>query len=249
MMVTDICRDEIVYTDEWGTMPADIDEIISRYNKSRNRFLYYPWGVWITAYARYNLFSGILAFGNDYVYSDTDSIKVRNYKKHIKYIQFYNKVIKYKLDMCLSHYGIPTELTAPKTIKGVTKQLGEWDDEGMYSRFKTLGAKRYMTEKDGKISLTVAGLNKHVAIPYLLDKFGDRIFENFTDELYVPPEHTGKLTHTYLDYEQSAIVEDYLGNIEPIHELSSIHLSPCDFTLSLTENFKKYLQGKILEMR
>ena len=32
--------------------------------------------------------------------------------------------------------------------------------EGKYTRFKTLGAKRYLYEEDGELYLTVAGLSK-----------------------------------------------------------------------------------------
>ena len=49
-------------------------EEIQKYNDSKNRFLYYAWGIWVTAYARRNLWTGILAVGKDYIYSDTDSI-------------------------------------------------------------------------------------------------------------------------------------------------------------------------------
>ena len=50
------------------------------------------------------------------------------------------------------------------------------DFEGYYERFKTLGAKRYMVQKDGKVNITVSGLNKKIAVPYLQQKFGDNIF-------------------------------------------------------------------------
>ena len=77
MCVTDIVKDNAIYSDDdnWGFEKVDIDEEIQKYNDSKNRFLYYAWGIWVTAYARRNLWTGILAVGKDYIYSDTDSIK------------------------------------------------------------------------------------------------------------------------------------------------------------------------------
>ncbi|MEM1506600.1 hypothetical protein RG959_25010, partial [Domibacillus sp. 8LH] len=77
-----------VYGDEWGFEKVDVNEEIEKYNSSRKRFLYYAWGIWVTAYARRNLWTGILAVGNDYIYSDTDSLKVLNYEKHEPYIEW-----------------------------------------------------------------------------------------------------------------------------------------------------------------
>lgn len=243
MMVTDICRDEIIYEDEWVTEKNDIEESIMKYNKSIKRFLYYPWGVWVTAYARRNLFTGICEFGYDYVYSDTDSIKVMNKDKHMDYINSYNNYVLRKLKIAMDYHGIDIEMTRPKNIKGETKQIGIWDFEGTYSRFKTLGAKRYMYEKDGKINLTVSGVNKSKAVPYLIKTFGDKIFEKFDDELYIPKEYTGKMTHTYIDNEQIGIVTDYLGNKYNYHEYSSVHLENADYSLSLSKKYVDFLLG------
>src|SRR5699024_4256862 len=79
MSVTNIVRDDIEYTDDWEVHEANVEEKIQEYNEKITRFLFYPWGVWVTAYARRNLWTGIFAFGVDYIYSDTDSIKLKNY--------------------------------------------------------------------------------------------------------------------------------------------------------------------------
>ncbi len=102
MTVTDIVRDEHNYNnvDGWFEETGDTLKQIDKYNKSKNRFLYYAWGVWITAYARFNLWTGILAMGTDYVYSDTDSIKLLNYDDHIEYINKYNEIIYLKYMQC-----------------------------------------------------------------------------------------------------------------------------------------------------
>lgn len=243
MMVTDICRDDIIYDGNWSKNKADIDKALRKYNDNKRRFLFYPWGVWVTAYARHNLFSGIIEFSDDYVYSDTDSVKVKNYENHMDYINRYNERVLFKLSKACEYHGIDVELTRPKTIEGEEKILGVWDDEGIYTRFKTLGAKRYMVEKNGEINITVSGLNKKIAVPYLNEKYGDKVFENFTNELYVPPGKTGKNTFTYIDDEIEGYITDYLGNESYYYEKSGAHLEPADYTLSLSKQFIDYLKG------
>lgn len=248
MTVTDICRDEIEYESrrldsEWMKERPVLETAIDKYNKSSQRFLYYPWGVWVTAYARRNLFSGIYACSDDYVYSDTDSIKVLNPESHMDYINAYNEIVVDKLNEAMKYHGLPESSYKPKTIKGVEKCLGVWDNEGIYTRFKTLGAKRYMTEKNGEISLTVSGLNKFVAMPYLMEKYGDDIFDAFDDELYIPPNYTGKNTLTYIDDEQEGIVTDYLGTPAEFHTPSGIHMEPADYSLSLSADYMKFIMG------
>jgi hypothetical protein len=249
MMVTDIWREEITYKgDEWRKSVPDIETAIDKYNESVRRFLFYPWGVWVTAYARRNLFTGIYEFGTDYVYSDTDSVKALNIAKHQRYIEEYNRRITAKLERACKYHMIDPARTRPKTIEGVEKQLGVWDFEGVYTRFKTLGAKRYMTEKPDKkgvlqVSITVSGVNKFAAVPYLKDKYKDQIFDAFDDELYIPPENTGKNTHTYIDYEQRGILKDYTGAYGEYHEYSSTHLEAADYSLSLSRAYVDYIKG------
>ena len=245
MCVTDICKEEIEYTagNDWIKEPPNIEELISKYNNSKRRFLSYAWGIWVTAYARFNLFTGICEFKDDYIYSDTDSLKVQNTEKHKTYICRYNELVRYKLEKAMKHHNLPIEMCSPKTIKGAEKTLGLWDFEGTYTRFKTLGAKRYMVEQNGEINITVSGVNKNIAVPYLKKKYGDKIFEAFDDELYIPKGYTGKMTHTYIDEEKNGIITDYMGISIEYNELSGTHLEDCDYDMSIAAKYIDYLLG------
>lgn len=253
MCVTDICRDDIQYNDMWSKLKPDKEKAISTYNKSVKRFLSYAWGVWITAYARLNLFTGIIECREDYLYADTDSIKILNAERHEEYFKRYNNMVIYKLQQAANYHGFDISLTSPKTIKGKVKQLGVWDSEGTYTRFKSLGAKRYIYEKDGKVTMTVAGLNKQNAVKYIQQRYGD-VFNVFNNNLYIPAKYidkvthetisgTGKQTHTYIDEPRNGVVEDYLGTPYEYYELSSIHLEGAEYDFSIAQDYIDYVLG------
>ena len=258
MCVTDICRTEIEYGSDglWGKVPPTPEEDLDKYNKKKNRFICYQWGVWCTAYAQRNLFTGIYELKEDYIYSDTDSVKFVNLEKHKKYFDEYNENVIRKLKRMCDNYNLPFDMCSPLTKDGKRKTIGLWDYETCYKRFKTLGAKRYMIESNEPInygtkenpiyynySLTVSGVNKKTAIPYLYKEYGDKIMDVFTDGLVIPPKYTGKNIHTYIDEETSGIVTDYLGKSLEYHEYSSIHLEESGYELSLSREFIDYLLG------
>lgn len=255
MIVTNPLRPVIKYeNDEWISEEVDLFEGIAKYNKNPNRFMPYVVGVFVTAYARRNLWTGILAVGDDYVYADTDSIKLLNYEDHKPYFDWYNKRVFEKLQRACDYHGFDISRAMPKTIKGIEKPLGIWDFDGKYSRFKTLGAKRYLYEyESGELSLTVSGLNKKGAIPYLLETYGkDKIFEIFTDvriedltqdPFIIPKGKSGRLISTYIDDETFGKVIDYMGNVGSYHEMSSINLEESTYSLSLAKDYLMYLLG------
>lgn len=246
MCVTDVVKDEHVFNETWGVERVDVDEKIDEYNKSKNRFLFYPWGIWVTAYARRNLWTAILNIGDDYIYSDTDSIKMLNFDSHKEYVEKYNKHIGKKLADMMEHYKLNVDLLAPKTIQGKAKPLGIWEFEGNYSHFKTLGAKRYLVKENGEFHLTVAGLSKKNGINHMVNICGgdtEKVFDLFNDNLYIPADKTGKMTHTYIDTEKEMFVVDYDGVQERVLTLSGIHLEPCDFTLSISEQYNQFLRA------
>lgn len=245
-MVTDIIKEltEFISGFGWEKTIPDMEEAITKYNEKDTRFLYYPWGIFITAYARRNLMTGILEFGEDYIYSDTDSLKVLNREKHLDYINWYNEQIASKIDYTLNYYGLDPELARPKTVKGVQKQIGVWDWEtegNPYTEFKTLGAKRYMYTEDGHIHITIAGLSKSKGADYISEQSNP--YDFFDDKMYIPETRTGKLTHTYIDEPREGYLTDYLGNRMYFKELTSVHLEKASFSISETDNFKEYVNG------
>ena len=270
MIVTDIVREVIEYDYENSeyTEPTkpDLEEAIEKYNKAGKRFLFYPWGVWVTAYARRNLFSGILACGDDYIYSDTDSIKIFNPDKHMDYINDYNNKLLNRIEKIADFLGIDSTEYAPKNKKGSSKPIGVWEYEGTYKRFKTLGAKRYLYEKEnGTYVLTVAGVNKKKACDYLQNKARkhnfpaiaiyhsgmllwyllffkiESAFDYFTHDLIVPEEYSGRLTLTYIDKPCDGIAKDYLGNTCEFHEKSFIHMEPSEYNLTMSSEYRGFI--------
>lgn len=256
MCVTNPLRDEFTYNGVWDVeqiTPEMRKEQLFKYNTSKNRFLYYVWGIYVTAYARRNLFTGIYATGDDYIYSDTDSLKIKNGDRYKAYFDTFNLQVVEKLRKACKYHNLPFSLCEPETIKGITKTLGVWDYEGRYKRFKTLGAKRYMVQEKNALrvgnkvydySLTVSGVNKKTAIPYLLEKYGEQgIFDAFTNYLEIPPNALGKNLHTYIDYEIVGQLTDYTGVTADFAERSGVHLEPTGYSLSLSVMYINYLRG------
>lgn len=248
MAVTDIVRPEITYDEDWNITAADLPDALERYNESYTRFICYPVGVWCTAYARRALWkSGIMQLKEDYIYSDTDSVKYINAAKYQKSFDDYNAKNIEALEKAMYYHGFNKNEIAPETIKGIKKPLGVWDYDGHYKKFKTLGAKRYMTLDDNdNLSITVAGVNKKTTVPYLKEKYKNS-FAAFTDDLIIPAAYTGKNTHTYIDDEKTGIVEDYCGNSLEYDELSAVHLEETEYSMQIADSYLNYLYSIKIE--
>lgn len=257
-MVSDLTRPNIKYdTDkrEWSKfdyfadLSADKNQEIAR-DEIKKAFLYYVWGVEVSAYARVALWRGILGVGDDYVYSDTDSLKLLNWKKHLPLISKENQLITTQINNCLSYYGINPKLAEPKDIKGIKHPLGVWDpDDGDYKYFKTLGAKRYIDIDDSRnFEITIAGLSKSSGKQFMLKASkchykGDKVdlspdnvkklFKFFNNNMYVPATATGKLASFYVDKYNSFKV-----NGVTIPAGGGCLLKPVDFTMSMAVSFE-----------
>lgn len=241
MMVTDICRPIVEYDGVWSETIPDYDTVIGEYNNNRTRFLYFPWGVWVTAHARRNILSAIYALGNDYIYSDTDSVKYLHPEDHTEFFNHYNDNIIEKLKKAMRYHGLSEDAIAPLNSKGVSKPMGVFTDEGTYKKFKTLGAKRYMYTTDKGTYITIAGLGKRQGGQYIASH--DDPYKFFSNDMFIPAEHTGKLLHTYIDESMEGDAVDYLGNKFHYYERSGVHLGPCEFSMSMGWQFLELLGG------
>lgn len=240
MSVTDIVREQWEYTDnEYSQLETDVEKSLEAYNNSKKRFLFYPWGVWVTAHARRNLFDGIKAVGDDYIYADTDSVKYFNPERHQGYFDAYNKRIDEKIDLISKHYRIEKSKFRPKTNAGKEKPLGYWDFEGVYDNFKTLGAKRYMYSKGDSLVVTISGANKKNAARYL-SQFPDP-FERFDHGLVIPEDYAKRMSSLWIDEETEGDMKDYLGNWFHYHELSSVSMKPTEYRMTMSTEFKKFI--------
>lgn len=166
MTVTAIVQSSVELDDngEWYVQPLTEEYVnktldkLRHYNPREKRyFLSYSWGVYVTAYARRNLWKCIESIDRNVVYCDTDSIFCRGAQD----FKWYNEEVTDKLKKACEFHGIDFERTRPKTPKGKVKPLGVFDKEDNCIEFKTLGAKRYVERReDDKLYLTVSGINK-----------------------------------------------------------------------------------------
>ena len=239
MCVTNTIKSNVIYdNDEWGESELNLYDSVKKYNDDKTRFLFYVWGIYITAYARNRLYEAIIACGRDYVYSDTDSVKLMNNESHKNFFEKANNEYLKSALRTLNYYNIPTELLSPANNKGEIKTLGMWKNEGTYTKFKTLGAKRYMYELDGDIHITVAGLSKSKGKAYIKNKKSP--FDFFNELMEIDAQHSGRLTHTYCDYEIRGIVSDCYNKSGQYHEKSFVHLSSSEYNMSVASSFIEY---------
>ena len=252
MMVTSIIMPVHTYDNEkgWIVEQKDKEKAIKSYNKSKKRFNFYAWGIFCTAIVRKIIFEFILKFGDSYCYSDTDSCKILHHEKYQDVINAYNADIDRRIKTVSKYYDIPIEFFKPQNIKGETKTLGYFEYEGTYQMFKALRSKAYMVMEDFKLSMTVSGVNKKTAIPYLLQKYGKyQAFNHFTDDLVIPADYTGKLNHYYLDEPMEGSITDYLGKTVYYRSESGIYLEKTPYNLSLQGEYLNYLkkvQGRLI---
>lgn len=237
MLLTDITREDVTYTGgKWGHELPSVAEALRKYYKNYRSFLSYQQGIYITAWARAELQRGIDAVGDDFVYSDTDSVKYRG--EHAADFEAINADLIKEADAC----GV-----SPVVIGDEVFRLGVWEYDCNYSEFCTHGAKKYayvysMDPVNGKhrgeLGVTVAGLSKSSGAKYLEEHGGLTAFK--VGQLW-DCEVSGRLQAVYDD----RIRLDRLTIDGHACEVTSnVALIPTTYTLKYTKEY-----AELLEMR
>lgn len=248
MSVTNNIRDEVIYTNDWDDeRELTNDEIIEKLLKEEQKgFMSYAWGVWVTAYARYNLLTNVINLDDFVVYCDTDSIKlVQGFDKNV--IKNYNKNVKLKLMRAGKHMGIDFEEYQPVDKFGNKHLIGVFDFDGFYHEFITQGAKKYAVREHIKTKekipehklvtkITVAGVPKTGAkeLKHLSD---------FKDGFVFTHETTNKNVLMYNDSQKPVNLIDYQGNTTIVKDKSGCCIVPTTYVLGRTEQYIRLIES------
>lgn len=190
------------------------------------------WAIWIAAYTRLDIVRSITEdgtttnYGLDCIYYDTDSNKVRNPELHKWWFDKFNKE-RYEEVQKMECYDFDRKLFA---------KIGSFDFEYEGSRYKVLGAKRYLVEHDNETQVTVAGMVKGSLEEYC-EKNNLDIWDEFSDALYLSEEDSHKKTTVYTDEFIEDDLRDFEGKTYHIKERSCVAIVPIPFTMSVEAEF------------
>lgn len=219
MMAQNPAKETILFKDnEYIKDDIPLAERLKEAN--RRAFLAYQWGCWVTAWARYRLEEGIRLAGDQFVYCDTDCVK---YVREIDW-RAYN-VQRIKDSTANGAYA--------DDPSGERHYMGVYEQEKTDQRFKTLGAKKYAFEQDGKTYITVAGVNKRLG-GQELERFGglDAFNEGFIFR------EAGGMESVYNDEPYGYV------NIDG-HELyvgTNVLLRDSTYSLGITDEYRRILE-------
>ena len=224
MMLTDVVRPEIVYRNQnmipWSVEIKDVAEALTEYYKSKNSFLSYQDGVWVTAHARYNLYQAVLACDGNCVQVDTDSVKGVDLDPEL--FNQLNSQIRAQCEF--------NDVPAFIEMNGKRTYLGVWEHDAHYDKFVTFGAKKYAYVIDNHMGVTVSGLSKKAA-EYFEQREG---IDSFKIGEMVPPPWSGRTTSYYNDVEEPYYVEH---NGKRWLTGSSVGIVDTSYTIGVTDEW------------
>ena len=234
MTVTNNIKDNVEFDNEkgWSEIALNNETITKLLEKEKkDAFLSFSFGVWITAWARFNLLSNLIKLDKYVVYCDTDSLKLKE-GFDINVINDYNKSVEEKIKKVSKELEIDINKFKPKDTKGIEHMLGLFEHDASYKKFITQGAKKYayVDTKDNKIHITVSGVPKKGA--KALKKL-----EDFKDDFVFRYEDTGKNLLIYNDEMEKFELTDFQGNKEIIDAKYGCTLVPNTYTLGKSEEY------------
>ena len=220
MSVQSPVKQSIDFLNDFIYRTDDETELLETANK--HAFMSYAWGVWTTAWCRYELEEAIELCGDRFVYCDTDSVK---YLGSIDFRSFNSR----KKRRSIENGACATD------PKGVEHYLGVMEHDADYTEFATMGAKKYAYRyPDGKLGITIAGVNKRKGAEELEAAGGLEAFkEGFvfrkaggTESIYNDEPETDKL----------------IREGKEISITSNLYIKDSEYTLGVTGEYARILQ-------
>lgn len=229
MTAQDPVKESILYQDEEFTIDTSKTKKELLEESMKRAFIPYTWGVWCTAWARYELERGMRIVadqGATFIYCDTDSVK-------------------YLGDVDFSKYNNEKTLLSKQNGAWATDPQGNnhymevYEQEKDADRFITWGAKKYAYEADGKLKITVAGVPKKAGAEELKRKGGLDVLKPgfvFSD--------CGKLETVYNDKPEITKYKNKDGKI--IEITKNVVLRPTTYAVGITKEYEEILQDALL---
>jgi len=191
-------------------------------NANKRAFMSYAWGVWTTAHARAELEEAIKMCGDRFVYCDTDSVK---YLGNIDFTAFNDKKRRRSEE----------NGAAATDPKGIRHYLGVMEHDADYSEFATMGAKKYAYRyPDGKLGITIAGVNKSKGAEELEAAGGLEAFK----EGFVFKKAGG----TESIYNDDPEIKYIIREGRKINITSNLYIKDSEYTLGVTADYARILQ-------
>lgn len=217
----------------------NVNSILDETKKSFSTLFYYAVGVFVTAYARRNLYETIISsrdFDKHVIYCDTDSVKFYGDYDYI-FDNYNNNVIEKYQKVC-DRYNLKIDDFMPHDIDGKKHPLGFFENEtaeGLIKEFKTLGAKKYCYVDNKGIHITVSGVSKNGSSALKsIDDFKKGFTWNYKE--------CNKLQHCYNDNQPNIHIIDDEENIYNSNIKYGVILQPTTYTLGVTDEYLSLLE-------
>lgn len=231
MSAQDPCKQTIDYDGgQYNERTTPLEDLLAEANAKA--FQSYAWGVWTTAWARYELQAGLDIAGRSAVYCDTDSVK---YLGRADFTAYNNERMEAstKSGACA---GDPS---------GEVHYMGVFENDGSYARFATLGSKKYAFQYSpgGPTHITIAGVTKSAGGAELDrgDEYG-RGLERFvdTEHPFTFYEAGGTEARYHDDTLYSVMLDGHMVDLGPCTVIR-----PSTYTLGITGEYKELLKDPL----
>lgn len=241
---------------EWKDLFADLSEeereeqeqdiLDELQQKPWKNIIAFSTGIYVTSYQRANICNMLLKISDDdFLYSDTDSIKFLHGHKYEKIFEEENNKIIKMLYRISKERNINIDLFMPKDKNGDIHPIGLWEREKNYKLACFAGAKRYCyVDENGEFHVTISGVPKcaseHTTIKDFQDGF---IFDMWDCEFH-------KNIVTYLDGNNLVGVTLNKGKKDEyvVKEKYGINMYPTGYRMKLEKDYVQYL-GELVNKR